>query len=111
MEQVKWAESLLTTQTFRRCIHTEPCAFSPVLEWFFGHGCCIVTMTSPDTFLSDFKAPIFFLYGIMFFVLWGHPTFGEDTLFSGPKKGEMATPFQAMGVREPLQEKVAGCRG
>ena len=48
---------------------------------------------------------------MMFFALWGHPTFGEDTLFSGPQKGETATPFQAVGVREPLQGKVVEVLG
>ena len=66
---------------------------------------------SPDTFLSGFKAPIFSLHGMIFFALLGHPALGEDTLFSGPRKGETATPFQAFGVREPLQGKVVEVLG
>ena len=111
MEQIKYTENFMTTQTLWRCIHFAPCGFSPILEWFSGRGCCMVTMMSPNTFLSGFKAPIFFLHGMMFFALWGHPALGEDTLFSGPQKGETATPFQAVGVREPLQGKVVEVLG
>lgn len=83
MEQTKCIENLMTTQTLWRCIHFEPCGFSPILEWFFGHGCCMVTLMSPDTFLSGFKAPIFSLHGMIFFALLGHPALGEDTLSPG----------------------------
>ena len=62
-------------------------------------------MMSPDTFLSIFKAPFFFLHEIMFFAPLGHPAVVEDTLFSGPKKGEMVTPFQAVGEGNTSRKK------
>ena len=43
---------------------------------------------------------------MIFFALCDHFAIVQDTLFSGPQKGETATPFQAVGVREPHQGKV-----
>ena len=47
---------------------------------------------------------------MIFFALLGHPALGEDTLFSGPQKGN-GDSFSSCGVREPLQGKVVEVLG